>query len=291
MNPDLKSRSELWCVLIGWAMIIAGLWVVVAIGAVLFSLGKRFLFLLLLLPSLCWSQPIQHWAAAVHTKAPNPTPCIASVTDPSQIAGLAFRWVASDASSGQILTDRIQGNNWYQNTSGNRPTKTGNHLVWNGTSSYMNTTNVTLTFENNCSFYLIMNVTDNSSTVADAIFITASGSSNARIRPVHLGPPSMLFQVGGTGASGFYTALSTIDFVYAAAPSGHDNVYTNGILYYQNTSTPQSGTEASVGQRGDGVNWFQGSFYEMGIYTNKTLSTDEVCSLHYYATNTYGFTP
>jgi hypothetical protein len=155
----------------------------------------------------------------------------------------------------------------------------------------MNITNVTLTFENNSSFYLIINVTDNS-IIGDNIFFGNPSNSNGRIRPVANGVPHMQFQVGGSGAAGAYTALSTIDFVYAAAPSGHDSIYTNGIFYFQNSGTPASGSPTVVGQRGDSVNWFKGSFYEMGIYTNKTLSVDEVCSLHYYATNTYsGISP
>ena len=109
-----------------------------------------------------------------------------------------------------------------------------------------------------------------------------------------LGGAAGIFAVDGFTSSGTsaYTLQTLIDFVYAAQASGHDKLATNGVVGNVFSGTVVGTTYANVGGRAvDLIAKFKGAFYELGIYTNKLLSADDVCSLHYYATNTYGFTP
>lgn len=256
----------------------------------------RFFPLLLLSCLTCVGQPGPIALRSIDRCPPaNPTPCIASFTDPAQLNGLAWRWVASDATNGQYVIDRIQTNIWIQNTGGNQPAKSGNHLNFNGTTSWMNITNVTLTFETNCSYYLIISTSNN---VTDEVFM---GSQNnlvclCYIRVYDGGTDSTLWR-SAQEAFGTYSSNTVHDFIYSASLGSRDREFINGTVVHTNSQISPTATFSPfyvgkwvINGIGD-VNFWKGSFYEMGVYTNKLLTQDEICSLHYYATNTYGFTP
>lgn len=254
---------------------------------------KLIVFLsLLCLSAAAQPNPINRRAMAIAglAKSVNPTPCIASFTNPTQIAGLAYRWVAADGTNAGVLKDRIQANYWVQTFGPSQPVLHGNHLDFDGSASTFNTTNVTMTFENNCSFYLIVTVTN---TGSDGWILSNNSNSTGDVR-MTTGGAGGKFDVNGipAGNTSFYPLQTLIDIVYAAQPSGHDKLATNGVVGDAFINTVTGTTYANVaGRAGDLGGKFKGAFYELGIYTNKTLSADEVCSLHYYATNTYGFTP
>jgi hypothetical protein len=300
MDPDRQSRSELWCVLIGWAMIIAGLWVVVAIGAVLFSLGKRFLFLLLLLPSLCWSQPIQHWAAAWQKPAALDIQGIPT----NQFGFTAYWWHAGDLPNGVTVSnqwhDRVQNLGMTANTGA--PTNGPCGVFFNGTTDSLAMGSPTVPL---ISSMLIILKRESGGDAAYHLWWD-SNPVNKDVNGWRLNSRSAWNQAANVDAQvdlkATVPADTYIDLLIASTNSSTARAFTNGVTtgIQADTATTPNMIPAQLGAAFNGSvvdNHFQGCIQDIIIWTNfkggfsHNFSSTDVSNTHYYAQQMYGVTP
>jgi hypothetical protein len=70
--------------------------------------------------------------------------------------------------------------------------------------------------------------------------------------------------------------------------------YTNGTFISSSVTTNYSYTLAYIGKRvnlGSDFNFYHGTILELCIYTNTTLTTNQIVGLHNYTKAIYGISP
>ena len=213
--------------------------------------------------------------------------------------GIAYHWVASDLSNSPVdtWTDRIQGIPWVQTTAGNRPTWTTNGVRFTSASSQYFTTNGGTGMN--------WKLGTGGSAHGDALLIIIDRASlgekyilGKSINTPFLGVSS---DAGGTkwynsGANwGSTTTCQWYDYLFAGTNAG-----TGLYVHYTNGVVGLSGNPLSFGQptwfgRLDFGGYWDGTVKELIIWTNvgffNGFTSAQVSNVHFYATNTYKYSP
>lgn len=221
----------------------------------------------------------------------NPTPCIASFTDPSQISGLALRWVASDLTNNVAVSnwvDRVQSNHLVQATGANQPTNSSDGVRFDDTK-FLTATNWTITQGKDSLFIVIKWDTD----AGHDYWVFTNTGNNNRLDVAGGGANTVNWTSGSSLASWVLSNFGRMDAAYFMGTGGNTNGwYTNGVFVSGNTGAGFTTSPiTAVGGTGSATTGIHGSIMEIDFYTNITFTADQVCSLHYYATNQYQFSP
>ena len=210
---------------------------------------------------------------------------------PTNISGIAFWWVAGDNTVNAAVTnwvDRIQGSIWQNGDAAKRPTNTssGVHFV---RASSTQLTNSSLLAGDPSTCFLIF---DMDAIVGFQDFLDTVPSSGAYAIGVNSSGALYTFTTPTLRANGIVPAGAWVDAVIVSglAPGGDTDFYTNGV--HSSTVTGSFETPGWGCLGGNSANGFLGAYLrELIIYTNTALGGTDVSNLHYYATNTYSYTP
>ena len=245
---------------------------------------KTFLLLLCLcLPAFGQLEAKKKSAGSLTGVSPTPF-------SPSNIVGLVYWWVASDLSLNNPVASWVDRGPYssyaLQATSGSRPTNSVLGVRFNG-AQYIDITNLVWSPHTNNSYFFVIR--------PDA----ASGGVDRFV----------MAESYNTGSAGLGLLTDNRWFVnsYISTPLAAGVVcdligtylqttntfYTNGVLASISTANESPQTMVGIGTRRDspGDNYYRGYIQEIAIWTNKSLTAPDLANLHYYATNTYGFSP
>lgn len=208
---------------------------------------------------------------------------------PSSMGQLAYWWVASDLPLGAVSTwtDRNVGSVWQSRTPAQpAPTNTVDGVQFNGTT-HTTLTNVigAISVITNSSQFVILARTGTGA-FQDILDFKNDGTWEWTWFSTtwELFPGSKA-AVGNPGTNVFFDMAYTSDYA-----NNRIIGYTNGVAVITNTTSTIGGTWHIMG----GITnsgFFSGYIKELIMYTNTVLNLTTVSNLHYYATNTYHYTP
>lgn len=250
---------------------------------------------LLLLLSMCVTALAQPGPIALRSIDAWPS---ASIVVPSNIAsGLRYWWVNHDLDATNFVTnwiDRISSSVWTNGDIANAPTNSATGVFFKRTGSQVLTNSGVVLGANTadpCSHWYIVNLasgnacgwlTQSRTLAAGGFGFVAAPNPFLAITPSFVQGPKI-------------PITTTIDIACTARNSGaaYEIVwYTNGVIFATNANFTWFGTVSWKSLGGDTADGFyNGRVQELAIWSNTVLSSVNISNLHYYATNTYGFTP
>ncbi len=220
---------------------------------------------------------------------------ISTVSSPtnSLLAGIGYWWVASDLTNSPVTTwtDRVSGFILKQPTVANQPTWSTNGVRFAVASTQ----------------YLVTNGSPPivwrlgpSVDYGDAILVIldrASTGDTTVIGPTTPGGRILAFDFGanawdnGSGSQfGITTTGQWYDYLYAGTNfAGAYATYTNGVLAFTGAASKHSPHIFGGGSSGAS---FDGTIKEIIVWTNIAGTTSlQASNIHWYATNTYKYSP
>lgn len=219
-------------------------------------------------------------------------------TNPSPInIPINYWWVSSDLDTNTVgvtnWPDRIWTNQWKQEgAAGIQPRWTTNGIVFNRDAGTYLTGLVTFAVNTNASsHYLLIERTTNTYngdvlTLGDTSFELGYWLDATDNRFFTHFVSTYLYPCQ-TPLNAWQDIVMTFD-----ATNLTIKCYTNGVPIFTNTSgTPGYFTFDKVGGKKSIQSAFTGVIREIGIWSNLVLNASSVSNLHYYATNTYKYTP
>lgn len=216
---------------------------------------------------------------------------------PQSIPGLAYWWVSSDLNPTNVVnswTDRIQGAIWTNSgTSSLHPTNTPNGMWFDGSKNQFLTNLPALGNSLDFRGSEIWGITACTKTNFSPI-LSRSLAANAWV--FYDGSCNLSMSIP-SGANGQVGAFATNIFTDWLRMSSNNTVtyacygWTNGVNH---SSLGNDSTSINITYMGRDQNSTASYFVikELAIYTNVNLTSSQVQTiLHFYATNTYGYTP
>ena len=216
---------------------------------------------------------------------------------PTNIAGMALWWKASDVTAGNVASwvDRIQGKA-ARRTADTHVKSDSTGILFDGTSGIQLTNASAITLSVPFSFWYIIKPTT-APPSGNWYTVWNSQNNSAGSFAVHTPGGNYSWDVEINVGDNVYgqqlLVNNTIyDLVCTEVSAITPSVWTNGVA-----STRVSGADTGTStdfffigddSQGDPMN---GYIIEIGVWTNTTLSSTSVSNLHYYSTNTYGYTP
>lgn len=202
--------------------------------------------------------------------------------------GIGWRWKSSALSTGlvSIWTDSIRGYNLAQSASGNRPTNDVNGVTF-AASKWLDATNLAL-------------VCSSSSSAKDCFMVIVKFDAvteqyilGENLGGAYAGLSTLTRWYNPNAPWGLTATGQWIDFLYAGKSGTVYQTYTNGVVGNSTTTgSYYDSTVVKVGSlSGNNAN-FKGQLKEFIVWTNVVgFDSTAVSNIHYYATNTYGFSP
>lgn len=222
----------------------------------------------------------------------------AGVPGPASIAGLTYWWVSLDMPTNTIATnwvDRINSVLLTQANTSKQPTNSALGVGLNGTTFLTNkfgTLNWGQGFgSGNNTVFVVYQATSLSG------FNTILGFSGGGEQGLLYENPPWSYKasvnVAFTGGTTTINTERDLELVWSGTTY---TFYTNGILCKTATATPSSLTFDVLGCNQSatappGIDFWKGYIVEIGFYTNTSLTSGNVSTLHNYFTNTYNYAP
>ncbi len=208
------------------------------------------------------------------------------VPDDALPSGIAFRWKASTLADGAVnlWTDSLTGNNLFQSSGGNQPTKDANGVTF-ATGKWFDSTNVTLRCASGVD-------------ALDTFLVICNLDSTAEGYLLGVGNNSWMGVSGSTqwfnpnGPWGTPVTGQWVDLVYAGWDGANYNSYTNGVIGNSGPAGSLYNSTVQYVGRVTGGGYFKGKVQEVIVWTNVVGFTSlQVSNIHWYSTNTYAYTP
>lgn len=251
-----------------------------------------FLSLVLCLSAFAQPNPINRRAMAIAGLASSPVGVFPS--------GMYLRWVATDVPNNNVVSnqwaDRIQGVLLQQGDPTKQPTNSTSGVYFNGTW-YL--TNVPQAFVAGGGGFAVLVVIDQDVTTGTQMLITDSTHTGDGIPQFNTGGGSTFWVRGAAGSDfqnlKFVNPGNVLHDIMFTPTNGaaHATCFTNGVAtpcdIAANTGQPNM---VGFGRESGGTQLYHGWLRELIVWTNQTsFSSLNVSNIHYYCTNTYGFTP
>lgn len=213
----------------------------------------------------------------------------ASPTNPSQIAGSAFWWVAEDNALGRVSAwpDRIQGSTWSNGDTAVQPTNTASGVqFWRNATTFLTNT-VDISASTVSSHFLIFKL--NRNTIQQSI-LNVSPSVNTRAIGIDPSPAGQLFIFVSPNSrnNGLLQSNTWYSVLITCSSAPQTVFYTNGIP--SNTNNAGNLGSATWGSFGgnSGNGFLEAHVRELAIWTNTVLTGADAATLHAYAKVKYG---
>jgi hypothetical protein len=215
--------------------------------------------------------------------APN---AIASSAPTNSIPGapaLALWWVASDTlvfGTNIAVTNWTERVNGVQSKQGDASRQPTNSLLGVGFGGAQDLTNVSTLTSHSNTFFVIYEATA-TAPIANVLGGGGYGFSLASLEWYESGTPL-------TKLSSAVSLNQVKDFVW----NGTNTFYTNNVVSATGISLPGIGfTNIGSAMPSTPNSFWKGYILEIAVWTNTVLSAVNISNIHYYATNTYGFSP
>lgn len=253
-----------------------------------------FLSLVLCLSAVAQPNPINRRAMAIAGLASGPPNFFPS--------GMYLRWVASDVPLNNVVSnqwaDRIQGVLLQQGDGTKQPTNSSLGVYFNGTWFL---TNVAKTFNAGGGGFAVLAILNQDVTTGTQMGITDDTHTGDGIPQFNTGGGSTFWVRGASGSDfqdmKFVNPGNTLHDILFCPTNGAANstCFTNGVATPCTiAANSQQPNMVGFGRESGGTQLFHGYLRELIVWTNQasfTFSSVNVSNVHYYATNTYGFTP
>lgn len=208
----------------------------------------------------------------------------ASSFTPKDIPSIAYRWVWTNVSGSPVQSwrDEIRGDYFVQGTSAARPTTNASGVYFEA-DKYLVCSNFTRVLANTNAFLLVFKLDGAAGGVYRSIFSDSSAANTIQVKNT-----GILCNDAVDTYSSAVPNDTVIDWVF---DGGDQKNYTNNIISlsgktYTTATYTEVGTSTAVGNAWTLKGWIA----EFCVFTN-ILSSTSRSNLHWYATNTYSFTP
>lgn len=227
---------------------------------------------------------------------------VASGDIPSQAGILLYRWVATDTTNSTVNTwvDRIQGNVLFQtNGTANQgpPKSNATGVVFFGTN-LLYSTNIIFNPSTNSLMLITADMDANLAAIARQIWGEISTTIGFQLADQGSGSDVQWYNGVTTFLlADFYSyPPNTNDLLLFKPPNVTGVCYTNGVVSTTNTHSGDFGPGLNLQAMGQspgvgGNTRLKGAFKEICIWAGTNFSAATISNLHYYATNTYKFSP